>query len=211
MGTHMAGGDGGASAGATGKATAYQLQFRRAVTINEEIKRIVGISHEVNLAAINAMLIAKRAGHAAAGFSVVSVELRGFSQRLDGLMGEVRELVSGLVMEGAVLSRQCHRQALLESIDSPMIEAARADKVVTVAQLEQQLLDRQSRLLHSLGRAQKLCGMGVAISRSAKIESSYGRDMASALQQVSNQVEAAIQGIVDTVKLLSRLLQGQAA
>ena len=115
-------------------------------------------------------------------------------------------------MEGAALSRQCHRRSLLEAIDCPWIDTARSAKVEIVNQLEEQLLSRQERLLASLQRAQKLCSRGVAISHSAKIESAYGREMAGTLRQVSNQVEEAIMGIVDTIKLLARLLlEGQAA
>jgi hypothetical protein len=84
-------------------------------------------------------------------------------------------------------------------------------KVQIVGELEGHLLARQDRLLSSLRRAQKLCSRGVAISHSAKIESAYGRDMAATLRQVSGQVEEAIMGILETIKLLARLLQGQAA
>jgi len=47
----------------------------RIVHINEEIKRVVGVSVKINIMALNAIFLAKRAGTAALGFGVLSNEL----------------------------------------------------------------------------------------------------------------------------------------
>jgi methyl-accepting chemotaxis protein len=52
----------------------------RIVRINEEIKAVVGVAFKINIMALNAIFLAKRAGTAALGFGVLSNELRTFSQ-----------------------------------------------------------------------------------------------------------------------------------
>ena len=46
------------------------------VRVNEEIKSIVATAFRINLMALNAIFLAKRAGNAALGFGVLSNELR---------------------------------------------------------------------------------------------------------------------------------------
>lgn len=57
------------------------LDLLRIVRINEEIKRVVSVAFKINIMALNAIFLAKRAGNAALGFGVLSNELRVFFQR----------------------------------------------------------------------------------------------------------------------------------
>jgi len=50
----------------------------RIVQINEEIKSIVAVAFKINIMALNAIFLAKRAGTTALGFGVLSNELRVF-------------------------------------------------------------------------------------------------------------------------------------
>ena len=65
------------------------------VRINEEIKRVVGVSFKINIMALNAIFLAKRAGTAARGFGVLSNEFRTFSQDLKNGMDKLTGLVYG--------------------------------------------------------------------------------------------------------------------
>ncbi|HOI51537.1 MAG TPA: chemotaxis protein, partial [Azonexus sp.] len=56
--------------------------LRRIVRINEEVKAVVAVAFRINLMALNAIFLAKRAGINARGFGVLSNELRVFSQDL---------------------------------------------------------------------------------------------------------------------------------
>ena len=49
-------------------------ELRRIVRINEEIKSVVSTAFKINLMAMNAIFLAKRAGQSALGFGVLSNE-----------------------------------------------------------------------------------------------------------------------------------------
>ena len=57
-------------------------ELRRIVRISEEIKRVVATAFKINLMAMNAIFLAKRAGQSALGFGVLSNDLRRFATDL---------------------------------------------------------------------------------------------------------------------------------
>ena len=59
------------------------------VRLNEGIKGVVLIAFQINIMALNAILLAHRAGEVALGFGVISKELRSLSVELTGLMQEL--------------------------------------------------------------------------------------------------------------------------
>ena len=71
------------------------VDLLRIVRINEQIKRVVGVSFKINIMALNAIFLAKRAGTAALGFGVLSNELRIFSQDLRDFMSSLTGLIHG--------------------------------------------------------------------------------------------------------------------
>ena len=73
------------------------MDLLRIVRINEEIKVVVAVSFKINIMALNAIFLAKRAGNAALGFGVLSNELRRFAQDLTRHMASLREMTSGSV------------------------------------------------------------------------------------------------------------------
>ena len=56
------------------------------VRLNEGIKGVVLIAFQINIMALNAILLSHRAGEVALGFGVISKELRTLSVVLTGLM-----------------------------------------------------------------------------------------------------------------------------
>lgn len=177
------------------------------VAINEEIKIIINIASEINLAAVNAMLISKKMGASSSGFGVVSSELRAFSARLGGAMGVLLDGISMLVREMAGLIRldkmmRLHRSAHDISVEythiAPLLKRKEQEFEHRMAKISE---DRESLSL-SVSRANKLCVMGKSIAYSAKIEAVYGAQQASALKQVSEEVEEAIGVILGTLKKL---------
>lgn len=190
----------------------YQVDFRRMVETNEEIKRIVGVSSAVNMAALNAMFIAKKAGQSALGFGVVSADLRVFSKQLEAAMSGLTGQIFALL--GAVSSHarqwktyRAHLTAARGSKHSGhYLEALLEALERAMEQRKSEILSGQQQLFAGLGRARKLCGMGVAISRAAKIEAVYGNALASGLKQVSEEVEQSISDILATLKVLERQL-----
>jgi len=176
----------------------HAADLERAVTVNEEIKRIVVTSSEVRLAAMNAMLTAKRAGERSLGFAVVSSELRVFSGQLDGFMQALAALISGLIQRVAELLKQTRvLRALRMTMDQSdgareLLAALARRKQEHIQSTRQGILQDWEVLSLQLERAQRLCGTGAALSRSAKIEAAHGGDMASTLRQVAEQIEETV-------------------
>ena len=87
------------------------------VRVNEEIKSIVATAFRINLMALNAIFLAKRAGNAALGFGVLSNELRRFAQDLTHHMASLRDMTSGSVGSvTGVVQQQRNSAILLQAI-----------------------------------------------------------------------------------------------
>lgn len=180
--------------------------LREVVQLNEEIKRVIRIAREVNLAAFNAMLMAKKANDKVAGFGVVSSELRVFSGRMTGEMRELSNLIFGLVARAALMQKELRMQRLLANASAAGERAAEflaeflARKEAALEAVRRNIaLDRVA-LRWRLDRALRLCDMGWALSRSARIESVYGGEMTASLAQVARHVEATIEEVVTILK-----------
>ena len=186
----------------------HASDLEQTIIINEEIKRIVTGSAEMRLSAINAMLTARRSGKTSSGFAVVSTELRTFSRQLDGFMHALTELIARLIYSVAKILKEVRMQRILEKT---MNQSDKADELLqkTASRKNAQMQfvregiakDWQMLALQLL-RAERLCGTGVALSRSAKIEAAHGGDMASTLGQVAVQIEKTVGSMRDILMTL---------
>lgn len=189
-----------------------RMELDAVVGINEDIKEVMRIADGLNLAAINAMLIAKKIGDASSGFSVVSAELRTFSRRLSGVMFQLMQLVSALVREVAGMIRLDKALSLQQATRAtathyPHWEAMWRRKSGEFARCRAAVLDCRASLTTALARADKLCVMGQSLSYSAKIESVYGGEQAGALKHVSEGVEASVREILSILQKLAGQLE----
>lgn len=182
--------------------------LHRVVRINEEIKKVVRISSEVNLVALNAMLTAKRSGEKSRGFGVVSSELRVFSGKLEHFMTDLEAPIFELLKGVAQLLKQAriqrHFAASLRGGDNArrLLAPVLARKEAELAAGGEMVKRNWRRLSILLSRALQLCETGGALSRSAKIEAVYGGDMTASLKQVSNQIEQTVESILSIIKAL---------
>lgn len=182
--------------------------LHRVVRINEEIKKVVRISSEVNLVALNAMLTAKRSGEKSRGFGVVSSELRVFSGKLEHFMTDLEapifELLKGVAQRLKQARVQRHFALAMLGGDSAkrLLAPVVARKGAELAAGGEMVKRDWKRLSMLLNRALQLCEMGGALSRSAKIEAVYGGDMTASLKQVSNQIEQTVESILAIIKAL---------
>lgn len=187
--------------------------LRRTVHFNEEIKHVVCISSGINLTAINAILVARRAGGRSRGYGVVSNELRNFSRKLDGLMTETAQLVSGMVRDVASLlkhersKRQMDRAAHMTDEAAGLLDVAMGRKGALVSEAKARIREKLGQLDRRTVRALKLSHGATVLARSAKIEAVYGCDMAVALGQVSVEIEAQMDELLGRLKLLNANLQ----
>lgn len=183
------------------------------VAVNEDIKIIRCIASEINLAALNAMLIANQAGSASSGFSVVSAELRVFSRRVGEMMLTLSGHVAVLVSETATMIRRNRMMALQLRTQQAMPGDKRLDAVLEhksdeIAQSRLAIEHCHEQLSLAVARAKKLCAMGRALAYSAKIEAECGGKQAAALRQVSGDVAVSIGEIHRALEQLGKRLDG---
>lgn len=179
------------------------------VLVNEEIKRVVGVSVKINIMALNAIFLAKRAGTAALGFGVLSNELRVFSQELRHCMASLNGLIHVCVnqvsdgLKGVRLRRLLGEAAKLvqkKSLVEGLLLNHRRDEERCAAELS--VLRRQ--LKDALDDAFRIVELGSVLAKSAKIEAAYGQSFAPSLAQVSGEFDCVVEEIRGSLEVLRR-------
>jgi hypothetical protein len=184
-------------------------ELRRIVGINEEIKSIVATAFKINLMALNAIFLAKKAGRAALGFGVLSNELRGFSVQLGEQMTGLRQLTSGSVKLVTDLVKEARRIRILERTDAQSQgRAAALLKSVSGGAIRasggNELRALRLDLTQRLDDTWRLVELGAVLARSAKIEAAYGGAFSGPLMQVSTDFEKIIGAIKESLENLKK-------
>lgn len=172
----------------------------RIVRINEQIKRVVGVSFKINIMALNAIFLAKRAGTAALGFGVLSNELRVFSQELRNCMSGLNGLIHASVNEVSIILRNGRQDRLLARVGAGGMVPASVRAVLERRAGEQaaharRLSDLRRQLKRALEDAFQLVELGGVLAKSAKIEAAYGQSFAASLAQVSCEFDGIVEEI----------------
>lgn len=187
-------------------------ELRRIVRINEEIKSVVSTAFKINLMAMNAIFLAKRAGQSALGFGVLSNELRRFASDLQQQMAGLREATYGSVATVTAMLKQSRISRLLERArteaqgegkDLIQSLANRRDES-TLAQSDEQMALLNRRLSHMIADTAQLVELGSVLARSAKIEAAYGGAFSVSLMQVSSDFETTIGDIQRSFENLTK-------
>ena len=171
------------------------------VRINEEIKRVVGVSFKINIMALNAIFLAKRAGSTALGFGVLSNELRVFSRDLRTCMESLTSLIHKCVGEVSVALQDVRFTRLLQEAvhGSPAFAGhsflRRRENINAVH--ARALTTLRIQLRRALEDAFQMVELGGVLAKSAKIEAAYGQGFAGSLAQVSGEFD----GIVDEIRI----------
>lgn len=178
------------------------------VRINEEIKMVVAVSFKINIMALNAIFLAKRAGTTALGFGVLSNELRVFSQDLRTCMASLTGLIHGCVNEVSVVLQDIRFSRLLQEA-ATMSPHYPTDKFMQkredVNQAHAQVLaSLRTQLKRSLEDAFRMVELGGVLAKSAKIEAAYGQSFAPALAQVSGEFDGIVEEIRASLESLRR-------
>lgn len=180
------------------------------VRVNEEIKAIVATAFRINLMALNAIFLAKRAGNAALGFGVLSNELRRFAQDLTRRMSSLRDMTSGSVGSvTGVVQQQRNTAILTEAIrlsgeGVPGVREARKRGALRLAEQQASLRALDLRLRAAVEETQQLVELGGVLARSAKIEAAYGGGFSPALMQVSTDFAEVIAQIKRSLEVLGK-------
>ncbi len=180
----------------------------RIVRINEEIKQVVAVSFKINIMALNAIFLAKRAGTTALGFGVLSNELRAFSQDLRTCM----ETLSGLIHEGvdevSLMLQDLRFNRLLREA-AELAPQSRASAVLdnrdtAFGRREEHLAAVRRQLRRALDDTFRMVELGGVLAKSAKIEAAYGQGFAGALAQVSGEFDGIVEEIRTSLESLRR-------
>lgn len=182
-------------------------ELRRIVRINEEIKSVVSTAFRINLMAMNAIFLAKRAGQSALGFGVLSNELRKFAADLQYQMSTLREATYGGVATITQALRQSRIEGLLERTRN-LLDGAGVSKRGFAQRNGDggtEAMDEVSRHLSRLIQdTARLVELGSVLARSAKIEAAYGGAFSAALMQVSSDFEDTIGEIQSSLASLEK-------
>jgi hypothetical protein len=198
--------------------TLRTVDLHHTVSIHESLKQVVEVSRQINVVALNALLVSKRAGSSSAGFRVVAIELRTFSDKVQTMMEGLARLIADLVRRAAQLSKLKRRLGLFERILSrsagnvPTMQARwhqmqndygslRASEQDDWRQMEQQIL-----------RSLSLCKSGAMLSHNSRIEAAYGRTLLGEMQQISSLIGEVMERAICQLQGLQQLttrLDGQ--
>lgn len=181
----------------------------RIVRINEEIKRIVAVAFKINIMALNAIFLAKRAGNAALGFGVLSNELRVFSKDLRDSMLALDRLIHDLVSEVSLSLQAARRERLLRAAARAApahrgMAAALAGREEAAEARDGRIASRRRSLRLAVEDVARLVELGGVLAKSAKIEAAYGAGFAASLGQVSGEFDGVVEEIRDSLEKLRR-------
>lgn len=187
-------------------------ELRRIVRINEEIKSVVATAFKINLMAMNAIFLAKRAGQNALGFGVLSNELRRFATDLQQQMTVLREMTYGSVATVTGLLKQNQLTRVLERARAEAVGEGRqlidgflrSRHAEAMLRHEEQIAGLNRRLTQMIADTTQLVELGSVLARSAKIEAAYGGGFSSALMQVSSDFERTIGDIQRSLENLTK-------
>jgi methyl-accepting chemotaxis protein len=190
------------------KASRAGVDLLRIVRINEEIKRVVSVSFKINIMALNAIFLAKRAGTAALGFGVLSNELRVFSQDLRNCMESLTGLIHGCVGEVSIVLQDIRFTRLLSEAAIICPNSA-APAILAQREAENEmhagkLAALRNQLKRALEDAFQMVELGGVLAKSAKIEAAYGQSFAAPLAQVSGEFDGIVEEIRTSLESLRR-------
>lgn len=194
--------------------TGTDAALMQVIDTSECVKAVVLSAHRINLLALNALLLSRKSGDAAAGFGEVSAELRLFSRQLSLQMTELRNQAAVAVVQISAALKRGHLQRLLQRVE-PQAAAPLAPALARMA--EQQLLfeqlaaSRQRQLRQLLELAHRHCRYGAVIARFAKIEAAYGQALSRQLAAIADDFTLLMDGVLPQIERLWRLEGGPLA
>lgn len=165
------------------------------VAINQTLKEVIEVSRQINLIAVNAILVAKRAGQQSSGFRVVALELQFFSRKVEVVMLKLGSLINDLVQRGANIYKSRRLIASFsQTIDqsqqaAPALQQCLQRSQDDFAQQNSAMQQQWSELRREIQRSLSLCSSGAMLSHNAHIEAAYGGEMYAKMDFIAGQVD----------------------
>lgn len=187
--------------------------LRGFAAISREIGHIAHIAGDIELTAINGMLMVKNSASSTTGFGVAAHEIQGLSLYFIEVTQNLSRLVyqmSYLVGNGMNLERRmrilnataaCHERG--QMFISTACEGRR--KVLNVNAMH--IRQSANEVLRLLQRAERQCLVGIALGRAGKIEAVYGAATAGRLRQVATEVQDRMGEMMERLKSVMTAVQ----
>lgn len=183
------------------------------VRVNEDIKAVVKLARSINLLALNAILLSRRAGDVALGFGVISDELRRFSKTLTKNMEALMQLSYISIQTISLHQRYLRMNTLMITAAQQITVSTYRDCLQDGAKRTQLLRDNTlqsyERLQGLLNDAEDTSRFGSVISRSLKIEATYGGGFANMLAQIAADFSLFIDAIPSIIERLKNTIRGK--
>ena len=181
--------------------------------INEELKHITAHSRRIYLAALNAMLIARKISSNRSGFSSVTQELQSFSQKLDLLTSSVEKEIGILISnEAQYLKIRLLAKLGNKTLNSAEINLTTLDRTELLSRLklkqenaDSQKNESRKNILLTLRNLEKHCDLGENLAILAKVESTTVREFTQQLTSVSLEIENVIVNIHKCINRAMRI------
>lgn len=190
----------------------YALSLESAVFINEILKKVIDIACQIDLVALNAVLIAKRAGSESAGFHVVALELRSFGQKIEHEMAVLEKLIQLNVLHIAALLKLKKNLSLLNlaMLKNDQAKMLLQERYAIAEKNLQKEVDVShaawDRLAREIRSALSLCRRGAVLSNNGRIEATYGKTMLEDMQYIVTRIDEIMNQAVNGLKSLSETL-----
>lgn len=188
-------------------------RLARVIAINQDIKLVVRRAFAINLMALNAILAARGAGEAAAGFGVVASEMRRLSITLEQSMRGLRELTDRLLVTTARSTRHSRLTAvLMRAREARNPAPASLMQVLAISDrvhgdFEQAIAAHCKALMTDVDNAIRVSRLGDSLAHLAKIEASWAATHRAGLATVAGELAQALQSILPVLSGLERKLK----
>lgn len=183
----------------------------RIVRINEDVKRVVTSTRKINILALNAILLSRRAGKSAVGFAVISNELRIFSKDLAACMKHLIKLSHSSLSVVSHFQRYKRINTLWDHTQAnshhPAVTKPLNQSNEKLHQMQQELNTAYSALSRFMDDAESMGRFGSVIARSLKIEATYGGEFHSILAQIATEFSQYIDAIPEILNQAHHLLK----
>lgn len=189
------------------------MTYQGIVSISNEVRFVLDTTREVNLAAQNASLAARRAGNVR-GFQAVSSALKAFSQEL---AHDMSRMSAEILAIAEVVSMDYRLRRFSRYFSSIVADSAQGELLDQTLEgvgrhrsgVMNELDGRLSRLGPTLERSLRLCSKGRALARSATIEAAYGGESENMLKNVAHAIERTIEDIYARLKVIGMSLHNK--
>lgn len=186
------------------------MRYQDIIFICNNIRSILDTSRRSHLAAINASLVARRAGNSK-GFKAVAIELKAFSLRL---MEAMREMSVQILVVSEAVSNLYRQRHSLRNHEEAYSRSQSSVQVTILARanarqngLSAALLKHVKQLAQLVIRALRMCLIGRNLARAAMVEAAYGGATTGMLKNVAIDIESTIESIHGQLKAIHLRIQ----